>query len=135
MGVQGTGFQTGIDRTDVRSSLSKHFAMMGVGATWRKSLRAIAVECFDTGTVVVVVLKLVETTAWARDRLKMVKKTFCSAQVLSTQPGIPSGPAAFRTFTLLGVAQTSEVESERGSSPGGRSTLRVTSFSARSKPA
>ena len=46
--------------------------MMGVGATWRKSLRAIAVECFDTGTVVVVVLKLVETTAWARDRL-MVK--------------------------------------------------------------
>ena len=48
-----------------RTNLSKHFAMMGVSATGRMSFRAIAVECFDTGTVVVVVLKLVETTAWA----------------------------------------------------------------------
>lgn len=33
---------------------SKYFAMMGVRVTRQKSLRAFAVECFDSGTIVVV---------------------------------------------------------------------------------
>ena len=53
-----------------RTSFSKHFAMMGVSATGRMSFRAIAVECLGTGTMVVV-LKLLETTAWPRGRLRM----------------------------------------------------------------
>ena len=36
----------------------------------RKSLRAVAVECLGTG-MMVVVLKLLETTAWPRGRLRM----------------------------------------------------------------
>ncbi len=34
-----------------RTSLSKHFAIMGVRATGRKSLRATAPACFGTGTM------------------------------------------------------------------------------------
>lgn len=77
---------------------------MGVTASGWKSFRSIAVEYFGTGTMEAV-LKLVGTTAWARDTLKMSIKTpaSCSAQALNTRPGIPSGPAAFCAFTLLRV--------------------------------
>ena len=85
----------------------------------------------------VAVLKLVGTSAWARDRLKMFVKTLasCSARALSTWPGIPSGPAAFCLFTLLRVEQTPQVESVRGCSSGGISASRITSLSPWSKRA
>ena len=51
-----------------RTSVSKHFAMMGVNATGWKSFRAIALKFFGTSAMVAV-LKLVGTTAWSKDRL------------------------------------------------------------------
>ncbi len=54
-------------------------------------------------------LKGVGTTEVARDSLKMEvnKPASWSAQDLRTRPVIPSGPAAFLTFTLLSSLQTS----------------------------
>src|SRR4029434_3244986 len=97
------------------TSLSKHFMIVGVSATGRKSLRPAALECFGTGTMEVV-LKHVGTAAWASDRLNISVKTSvsCPAQALSTRPGMPSGPAAFRALVLLSAAHTSVEESVRG---------------------
>lgn len=69
----------------------------------------IAVKCFGNGTMEAV-LKLVGTSAWAKDRLKMSIKTPAnySVQVLSTCPGIPSGPAEL--LTPLRVEKTSGEE-------------------------
>ena len=44
-----------------------HWAMMAVSVMGRKSLRAVLVECFDTGTMMAVLI-VVMTTAWARVR-------------------------------------------------------------------
>ncbi len=50
----------------------------------------------------VVDLKHVGTTAWLSEMLKISVKTSvsCSAQSLSTRPGMLSGPAALRGLTL-----------------------------------
>ncbi len=74
---------------------------MGIRATGQKSLRATAPACFGTGTMVAV-LKQLGTMAWAKERLQMLVKTSasCSAQALSTQPEMTSGPAALCAFTF-----------------------------------
>ncbi len=61
-------------------------------------------------------LKHEGTTDRERDRLKMSVKTPASwkAHALSTRPGIPSGPMAFRMFTCLKDRVTSATERESG---------------------
>ena len=59
----------------------------------------------------------------------------CSVQAHSTRPGTPSGPAAFRAFTLLRMSQTSEVENWSASSPGETSDLKAASLFSRSNRA
>lgn len=62
---------------------------------------------FGTG-IIVAVLKHDGTTAWISEVLKMSMRTpdSWSAHSLSNRPGMSSGPAAFRTFTLLKVLRT-----------------------------
>ncbi len=59
-------------------------------------------------------LKHEGTTDRERERLKMSVKSPASwkAHALSTRPGIPSGPTAFRMFTGLKDRVTSATESE-----------------------
>ena len=59
--------------------------------------------------MMVVVLKHVGTDDMERDRLKMSVKTFASSeeQALKAQPGMLSGPAAFRVLVLLKTLLTS----------------------------
>ncbi len=61
-------------------------------------------------------LKHVGTTDRERDRLKISVKTPASwkAHPLSTRPGIPSRPTAFRMFTHLKNRFTSATERESG---------------------
>ncbi len=61
-------------------------------------------------------LKHEGTTDRERDRLKMSVKTLASwnAHARSTQPGMPSGPTAFRMFTHLKDRFTSATERESG---------------------
>ncbi len=61
-------------------------------------------------------LKHEGTTDRERELLKMSVKTpaSCKAHALSTRPGIPSGPTAFRMFTHLKDRVTSATESESG---------------------
>ncbi len=61
-------------------------------------------------------LKHAGTTDRERDRLKMSVKTPASwkAHALSTRPGIPSGPTAFRMFTSLKDRVTSATKRESG---------------------
>ncbi len=61
-------------------------------------------------------LKHEGTTDRERDRLKMSVKTPASwnAHALSTRPGMPSGPTAFRMITHLKDRVTSATESVSG---------------------
>ncbi len=61
-------------------------------------------------------LKHAGTTDRERERLKMSVKTPASwkAHALSTRPGMPSRPTAFRMFTRLKDQVTSATESESG---------------------
>ncbi len=72
---------------------------MGVRATGRQSFKHVVLAVFGIGTMVDV-LKHEGTTDKERERLKMSVKTPTSwcAHALSTRPGMPSGPAAFRMF-------------------------------------
>ncbi len=67
------------------------------------------------GTVVEF-LKHAGTTDRERKRLKISVKTLASwkAHALSTRPGMPSGPTAFRMFIRLKDRVTSATEMESG---------------------
>ncbi len=88
---------------------------MGVRATGLHSFKHVILFFFGMGTMVNF-LKHAGNTDRERDRLKMSVKTPASwkAHALSTQPGIPSGPTAFRMFTRLKDRVTSTTERESG---------------------
>ena len=115
-----------------RTSLSKHHCNDGCQCNRAGIVQFPAVECLGTGTMVAD-LKLRGTVDWARDILKMSVKTpaYCSAQARSTRPDTPSGPAAFRAFTLLRMSHTSEVED--WSESGETADVKAASLFSRSK--
>ncbi len=94
------------------TTLSKHFIMMGVSATGRRSFRLVVLDFLDTG-MMVAALKHDGTTAWINEVLSMSVRTQASwsAHSLTTRPGMLSGPAAFRALTFLRVLCTSTVSS------------------------
>ncbi len=67
----------------------------------------------------------------------MLVKTsaICSAQALSTRPGMPSGPPALCGFTLRKASHISLVESVSGKSSGVSTALMGGSLFPRSKRA
>ncbi len=88
---------------------------MGVRAAGLQSFKHVILFFFGMGTMADF-LKHEGTTDRERDRLKMSVKTPASwnAHVLSTRPGMPSGPTALRNFTRLKDRVTSATESESG---------------------
>ncbi len=88
---------------------------MGVRATGLQSFKHVILFFFGMGTMVDF-LKHAGTTDRERERLKMSVKPPASwkAHVLSTRPGIPSGPTAVRMFTHLKDRVTSVTERESG---------------------
>ncbi len=96
------------------TSFSKHLLKMGVRATGLQSFKHVILFFLGMGTMID--LKHEGTTDRERDRLKMSLKTPASrkAHVLSTRPGIPSGPTALRMFTRLKDRVTSATESVSG---------------------
>src|SRR4029434_3977443 len=106
----------------VLTSRSKHFMMVGVSATGRKSFRLTAVECFGTGTMEVVLkqvgmmvacLKQVGTSDRCSERLNMEVNTSASWSAHPLRPGTPSGPDDFRGFTLWSSRLTSATFRDR----------------------
>ena len=93
------------------TSRSKHFIMIGVRATGRKSFKQAGFDFLGTG-IIVALLRQVGTAAWLSDVLKMSVKTSdsCSAQSFKTRPGMLSGPAALRGLTLARTLFTSAVD-------------------------
>ncbi len=88
---------------------------MGVRAAGLQSFKHVILFFFGMGTMVDF-LKHEGTTDRERDILKMSVKTPANwnAHVLSTRPGMPSGPTALRNFTRLKDRVTSATESESG---------------------
>ncbi len=88
---------------------------MGVRVTGHQSFKHVILFFFGMGTMADF-LKHAGTTDRERERLKMSVKTPGSwkAHALSTRPGMPSGPTAFRMFTRLKDQVTSTTESESG---------------------
>jgi hypothetical protein len=99
-------------------SWSKHFIVIDVSATVRKSFRKVTLDFLGTGTMVVS-FKHVGISDCDKERLKMSEKTFAiwSVHALRTHPGIPSGPAALWVLTCLNVFLTSVTESQITQSP------------------
>ncbi len=83
------------------------------------------------------VLKQVGTISCESDMLKMSVMTLTRglAQVLSTWPGMLSGPAALLIFTLRRILLTSTVDTDSGRSPGDGEDLTAESLSRGSKQA
>merc|ERR1712035_163550 len=94
------------------TTLSKHFMMVEVSATGRKSLRHVMAGFFGTG-IIVADLKHGGTTAWFSEVLKMSVSTWASwsAHSLISRPGMLSGPAAFRALTFRRALRTAVVSS------------------------
>ncbi len=103
-----------------------------------QSFKHVILFFFGMGTMVDF-LKHAGTTDRERERLKMSVKTPASwkAHILSTRPGIPSGPKAFRMFTHLKDRVTSATERESGltSSAVATGTLSVWAVLSASKQA
>lgn len=78
-----------------KTSISRHFACIGVNATDLCLLGPAAVLCLGTGSIVNV-LRHEGTEQCARDLLEMFMKTLArlATQSLRTRLEIPSGPAA-----------------------------------------
>ena len=108
------------------TSCSKHFMIIGVRATGRKSFMLFAAALFGTG-MMVEVLRHTGTTAWESEMLKMSVQTSVSsyAQPLSTFPGILSGPVALRGFMRCSDLLTSSSDTLRGRCPGGTVSLEL----------
>ncbi len=75
---------------------------MEVKATGRLSFIEDGLDFFGSG-IIIELFRQVGTQAWLKEMLNMSQKTSFnySAQPFSTQPGIWSGPAAFRGLILV----------------------------------
>ena len=90
------------------TSFSKHFVIIGVSATGRKSLREVVSDFLGTG-MMVADFRQAGMLSCSRERLKMLVKTGASwsAHALSTFPGTPFGPVAFLGLTARSTRLTS----------------------------
>ncbi len=100
----------------------------------RQSFRRDTADFLGTG-MMVVVLKQVGTLSCDSEMLKMsvMSSTSWLTLVLSTRPGMLSGPAALLMFTLSRVFLTSAVDTDSSRSSGGGVDLTADSFLRRSK--